>query len=84
MLGSQAKPGKISTAATVRANPEFAGWSRRRWLRQFTGRIHLAIAGRIPIGFEDEMGFHLGMKRICKKTPSGEELQDCFAKVEHF
>jgi len=63
MISSQIMPDRISAAATARLDREFTGWARKNWLRQFAGKIRLAIVWRIPVGFEDETGFHLGVQQ---------------------
>jgi hypothetical protein len=60
MTGSQIMRGRVSAAATARLDRGFAGQDRNGWLRQVAGKIRLTLNRRIPIGFEDETGFHLG------------------------
>ena len=66
VINSQIMPDKISAAATARLDREFTGRARNNWLRQFAGKIRLAIVWRIPVGFEDETGFHLGVQSARK------------------
>jgi hypothetical protein len=65
--GSQILRGRISAGATARldrrfADREFAERNLESWLHQVAGKIRWAISRRIPVGFEDETGFHLGVQ----------------------
>ncbi|MGA2685141.1 MAG: hypothetical protein ABSF51_08820 [Verrucomicrobiota bacterium] len=70
MTGSQILRNRVSTGATARldrgfAEPDldqFAEQDLGNWLHQVAGKIGLAISWRIPVGFEDETGFHLGVQ----------------------
>lgn len=64
LIGSQVMPGKMSAATTARLDRELAGCDRKNWLRDLIGKIHVASIWRIPIGFEDETGFHLGAQQV--------------------
>lgn len=83
MIGSQTMPDKIS-AATARLDREFTGWEGKSWLRQFAGKIHLAIVWRIPVGFEDETGFHLGVQPRRKDERMDWERAGIFPDSKHF
>ncbi|MGA9777901.1 MAG: hypothetical protein ACLPRE_12395 [Limisphaerales bacterium] len=67
MTRSQILQDRLSAGATARLDreftePEFAEKSLENWLHQVVGKIHFAISRPIPVGFEDETGFHLGMQ----------------------
>jgi len=84
MIGSQMMPDKISAAATARLDREFAGWDRKHWLRELAGKIRLAVIWQIPVGFEDETGFHLGVQQIPENDRLDEGRERIFAEDEHF
>ncbi|HUA67851.1 MAG TPA: hypothetical protein VMA13_04820 [Candidatus Saccharimonadales bacterium] len=75
---------QILTAATARLDREFVGWSRKHRLRQLAGKVRLAIAWQIPVGFEDETGFHLGAQRVRENDHADEERQGRFAYADQF
>lgn len=75
---------QIPTAATARVDREFAGWNRKHRLRQIAGRIRLAIISRIPVGFEDEAGFHLGVQPAWKADGIEWERAGLSSQQENF
>ena len=65
MTGSQILRNRVSAGATARLDrgitePESAERNLENWLHHVAGKIRLAISRRIPVGFEDETGFHVG------------------------
>lgn len=89
MTGSQILRERLSAGATARldrgfAEPEFAEKSLENWLRQVVGKIGFAISRRIPVGFEDETGFHLGMQPAREDSPMDWERAGIFAEDERF
>jgi len=75
---------KMSAAATTRLDRECGGWNRKQRLRQIAGKIRLAIIWRIPVGFEDETGFHLGIQPVPKDDCMEWEQAGLLADQEHF
>ena len=66
MTDNQVLEKQVLVAGPVRldrgfAGRESAGQSLEDWLYQVAGKIGLALFRRIPVGFEDEAGFHLGV-----------------------
>jgi hypothetical protein len=55
----------ISAAGPARLDREFTGHNRHVWLFQVAGKIRISLYRRIPAGFEDETGFHLGVPSGC-------------------
>ena len=84
MTSSQILGNKISAAATARLDREFAGWNRKHWLRQIAGKVRLAIIWQIPVGFEDETGFHLGVQPARKEDRMDWERAGLLANKENF
>jgi len=89
MTGSQILRDRVSAGATARLDrgftePEFAENHLENWLRQVVGKIGLAISRRIPVGFEDETGFHLGVQAAREDSPMNWERAGVFAKDEQF
>ena len=84
ITSSQILGNKISLAATARLDREFAGWNRKQWLRQIVGKIRLAIIWRIPVGFEDETGFHLGVQPVPKEDRMEWDRAGLLVDKEHF
>ncbi|HUA36869.1 MAG TPA: hypothetical protein VMA35_00560 [Candidatus Sulfopaludibacter sp.] len=67
MTGSQILRNRVSAGATARLDrgfvaPESVEVNLQHWLHQIVGKIGFAISRRIPVGFEDETGFHLGVQ----------------------
>ena len=67
MTGSQILRNRVSAGGTARlerglAAPGFAERALENWLHHVVGKIRFAIGRRIPVGFEDETGFHLGIQ----------------------
>jgi hypothetical protein len=60
MTDNQILEEQVSVAGPARLDREFTGRHRNTWLFQVAGKIRLALYRRIPVGFEDETGFHLG------------------------
>jgi hypothetical protein len=92
MTGSQILRKNVSTVATARLDRGFTEPDLDRdveqdlthWLHQVTGRIHLAINRRIPIGFEDETGFHFGVQPAGENERVGGQRDGVFVDDEHF
>jgi hypothetical protein len=69
ITGSQYLRNRVSAGATARlahgfTGPEFAERNLETWLHQVAAKIRHAISRQIPVGFEDETGFHLGVQRV--------------------
>ena len=70
MTGSQILRNRVSAGATARLDRGFAEQDLdtlaerdpHNWLHQIAEKIRFAINRRIPVGFEDETGFHLGVQ----------------------
>jgi hypothetical protein len=67
MRGSQILRNRVSAGATARldrghAEPEFVERTLENWLHGVVAKIRFVISRRIPVGFEDETGFHLGFQ----------------------
>ncbi len=92
MTGSQILRNRVSTGATARldrgfAEPDldkFAGQDLGNWLHQVAGKIGLAISWHIPVGFEDETGFHLGVQPVREDQRMDWERSGILAGDEHF
>ncbi len=84
MTGSQIMRDRVSAAATARLDRGFAGRDPEGWLRQVAGKIRLTINRRIPIGFEDETGFHLGVQPAREDDRMDWERASLVADDEHF
>ena len=84
MTGSQILRNRIPAGGTARLDRGFAGQERNRWLRQVAGNLRLAINRRIPVGFEDETGFHLGVQPAGENERVGVQREGVFVDDEHF
>jgi hypothetical protein len=84
VTGSQIMRNRISAAGTARLDRGFTSQNRDDWLRQVAGKIRLAINRRIPVGFEDETGFHLGVQSARENDRVAGEREGFFADDEHF
>jgi len=89
MTGSQILRNRVSAGATARldrgfAEPAFAEKSLENWLHQVAGRICLAVSRRIPVGFEDETGFHLGVQPVREDSRMDWERAGIFVDGKHF
>jgi len=89
MTGSQMLQDRVSAGATARLDrgftePEFAEKHLENWLREVVGKIGLAISRRIPVGFEDETGFHLGVQPAREASPMSWERAGIFVEDERF
>ena len=80
VTGSQIMRNRISAAGTARLDRGFASQDRNDWLRQVAGKICLAINRRIPVGFEDETGFHPGVQPACNNNRPGGEREGFFVE----
>lgn len=88
MTRSQILQDRISAGTTARldrrfAEREFAERGLENWLHQVAGKIRLAISRRIPVGFEDETGFHLGVQRAGEDNRMAWERAGLFVADEH-
>ena len=92
MTGSQIMRNQVSAGATARLNGGYTehgldGVAERdlgNWLHQVAGKISLAISRRIPVGFEDETGFYLGVQPVREQDHMYRERSGIFADDEHF
>lgn len=88
ITGGQLLRNRVSVAGPARLDRRFAGrepaeQNLENWLHQVAGRIRLALNRRIPVGFEDETGFHLGVQLV----PDDERMDWERARIlidEHF
>jgi hypothetical protein len=69
ITGSQLLRNRVSVAGPARLDRKFAGLESaeqnlENWLHQVAGRIRVALSRRVPVGFEDETGFHLGLQVV--------------------
>jgi hypothetical protein len=89
MTGSQILRDRLSAGATALLDhgftePELAGKSLENWLHQVAGRICLAVSRRIPVGFEDETGFHLGVQPAREESRLDWKRAGIFVEGERF
>jgi hypothetical protein len=89
MTGSQILRDRLSAGATARLDhgftePELAGKSLENWLHQVAGRICLAVSRRIPVGFEDETGFHPGVQPAREESRLDWKRAGIFVEGERF
>jgi hypothetical protein len=89
MTDSQMLQNRVSAGATARLDreftgPEFTDKSLEGWLHQVVGKIHFAISRRIPVGFEDGTGFHLGMEPGREYSRMDWERAGLFVEDESF
>ena len=84
MIGSHVIPEQVPVAATARLDRKFASRDRKDWLRQIRSKIQLAIIWRIPVGFEDETGFHLGVQQVHEDKAMDWERASLFVDGKHF
>ncbi len=69
ITGGQLLRNRVSVAGPARLDRRFAGrepaeQNLENWLLQVAGRVRLALNRRVPVGFEDETGFHLGVQAV--------------------
>jgi hypothetical protein len=76
-----ASPSRLDRRFAAR---EAAGQDLENWLHQVAGIIGLALYRRIPVGFEDEAGFHLGVPSVCGENRMDWERARIFVDDEHF
>ena len=89
ITGSQYLRNRISVAGPARldrrlAERESAEQNLENWLHQVAVRIRLAISRRIPVGFENETGFHLGVQVAPADERMDWERARIFHDDEHF
>jgi hypothetical protein len=89
MTDNQVLPERVSVAGPARLDRGFAGresaeQNLENWLHQIAGKIGPALYRRIPIGFEDETGFHLGVQPVRGDTRMDWERARIFVDDEHF
>jgi hypothetical protein len=92
MTGSQILRNPDSAGATARldrgfAEPDldqFAEQDLIHWLHRVGGKIRLAVSRRIPVGFEDETGFHLGVQPVHADERRERERAGIFADDTDF
>lgn len=89
VTGNDTLQDRISVAGTARLDRAFARCEPveqelENWLLQVVGKIHVAISRRIPVGFEDETGFHLGVQPVWVEDRMDWERAGIFAGDEHF
>jgi len=84
MIGSHVILEKVPVAASARLDRRFVDGDTKNWLRQIKGKVRLAIIWRIPVGFEDETGFHLGVQQARKDKGMDWERASLFADDKHF
>jgi hypothetical protein len=80
---------RVSAGATARLDrrcvePESGGRNLENWLHQVVGKLRFAISRRIPVGFEDETGFHLGWQSASADHPMDWERAGIFTGDEDF
>ena len=62
--------GKCATATLVRSNETFPGSSQHDdWLHKAAARFRLAMTLQVPVGYEDEAGFHYGHEHNMSRSP---------------
>ena len=66
------------------AGRESAGQNLENWLYQLAGKIGLALYRRIPVGFPDEAGFHLGVPPVREYQSTDRERARIVMDDEHF
>ncbi|HLZ55080.1 MAG TPA: hypothetical protein VKS19_11420 [Verrucomicrobiae bacterium] len=89
MTGSQILRNRVRAGATARldrklAEPVPAERHLENWLHQIAGRIRLAIRRQIPVGFEDDTGFHLGVQTIGEHHRMAWERASLFVEEKSF
>ena len=89
VTGSQIQRNRVSAGAPARLDrgfteQQFAGRNLENWLHQVAGKIRFAISRRIPVGFEDETGFHPGMQPARQDNRIDRERAGIFVDDEHF
>ena len=89
MTDNQMLPERVSVAGPARldrgfAKRESAEQNLENWLHQVAVKIGLALSRRIPVGFEDEAGFHLGVPSVCGENRMDWERARIFVDDEHF
>ena len=52
-----------STRSTTNDEAHGAGWHPARFLIRIVATICQAIISRVPVGYEDETGFHFGVEK---------------------
>jgi hypothetical protein len=76
-----AGPARLDRGFAERASAE---QNLENWLHQVATKIGLALYRRIPVGFEDEAGFHLGVQPVHGETRMDWERARIFVDDEHF
>lgn len=66
-IGCQTTGGNVSCVATARFDREAAAKNSSDWLDRAAARFRLAMTLQIPVGYEDEEGFHCGMHHAEEK-----------------
>jgi hypothetical protein len=69
ITGGQLLRNRVSVAGPARLDRRFAArepaeQNLENWLLQVAGSIRRALNRRVPVGFEDEAGFHLGVQAV--------------------
>jgi hypothetical protein len=89
IIRSQMLQDRFSVSGSVRldrgfAERESAERKLENWLHQIAGKIRVALNRRIPVGFEDETGFHLGVQVVSGVEAMEWERAGIFADDNHF
>jgi hypothetical protein len=84
MMGRQILREGVSAGATGRLDRGFTEPDLTHWLHQVAGRIRLAVSRRIPVGFEDETGFHPGVPPGCADDRKHREQAGMSTDDKHF
>ena len=89
MTDNQMLRERVLVAGPARLDRRFAGrtfaeQNLENWLHQVAAKIGLAVYRRIPVGFEDEAGFQLGVQPVCGEHRMDWERARIFVDDEHF
>jgi hypothetical protein len=63
MIGCNSSEGCAARPATARLDREFDAAQPEGWLDRAAAQFRAAITFNIPVGYENETGFHCGVQR---------------------
>jgi hypothetical protein len=70
--------------ATARYDREPAVQNHAAWMERVAAQLRQAITPQVPVGFEDETGFHCGVPWLQETLPPGSAAGNVEANTHQF
>jgi hypothetical protein len=83
-IGCQTSSKCAAQSATARLDREFAAQTVGGWFDLARTKIQTAAIFQVPVGYEDDAGFHCGIQRLEPVLPMVSYSNDEFGKINRF